>query len=255
MKKTIQVNGLTIGEGIPKICVSLVGKSKAELIAEAQYVNSLDIDIVEWRVDFFEAVENLTEVKAALNTLREVLLDTPLIFTFRSKKEGGEKDISNEYYLELNTAVIETKAIDFIDIELFNDENTVKALVEIAHSNSIYAIISNHDFSKTPAKDEIVFRLRNAIELGADIPKIAVMPNNSKDVLTLLSATTLINEQYGDIPVITISMGGLGTVSRFTGEVFGSSLTFAAGRSGGSAPGQLSVSELRELLSILHKNF
>jgi 3-dehydroquinate dehydratase I len=253
MKKAVTVKGLTLGEGVPKVCVSLVGRSKAELIAEAQYVKTLETDIVEWRVDFFEDVEDLPKVIAALSKIREILLETPLIFTFRSKKEGGEKEISTEYYLELNKEVINTNHADMIDIELFNEDKVVNTLVEIAQANNIYVIISNHDFSKTPEKDELVSRLRKAIELGADIPKIAVMPNNSRDVLTLLTATNQISEQFRDIPIITISMGGLGTVSRFSGEIFGSSLTFAAGRSGGSAPGQLSVLELRKILSILHK--
>jgi 3-dehydroquinate dehydratase I len=253
MRKTIKVKGLTIGEGIPKICVSLMGRSQAELLNEAQFIKTLDIDVVEWRVDYFEDVEDISKVKSALNGLRLILSETPFLFTFRSKKEGGEKEISNEYYFDLITAIIETKKVDLIDIELFNEETNVKKLVEISHSRGVFVIISNHDFTKTPPKDEIITRLSKAQELGADIPKIALMPKNSDDVLNLLDATNTMNKHFSDTPIITISMGGKGAISRLTGELFGSAMTFAAGRKG-SAPGQLSVSEVRNMLNILHGN-
>jgi 3-dehydroquinate dehydratase-1 len=253
MKKTIQVRGLTLGEGIPKICVSLVGSSHTELAAEAEYVKTFDIDIVEWRVDFFEDVEEITKVKNTLSELRTILPETPIIFTFRSKKEGGEREISHEYYQYLNMAIIETEQVDFIDIELFNEEVLVKTLTEFAHSKGIKVIISNHDFTKTPDKEEIISRLRRAQEFGADLPKIALMPNHPKDVLTILNATNTMNEHFNDTPIVTISMGGMGAVSRLTGELFGSAMTFAAGRKG-SAPGQLSVTEVRNILNILHQN-
>ena len=48
--------------------------------------------------------------------------------------------------------------------------------------------------------------------LGADIPKIALMPTYKKDVLTLLEATLEMSEQYADRPIITMSMAGTGVV-------------------------------------------
>ena len=87
--------------------------------------------------------------------------------------------------------------------------------------------------------------------MGADIAKIAVMPQSRKDVLTLLSATEEMTSEYAKIPVITMSMGGLGAISRICGEVFGSAVTFGA-VSRESAPGQLGAEELDMALSILH---
>lgn len=88
--------------------------------------------------------------------------------------------------------------------------------------------MSNHDFHKTPAAEEIVQRLRKMQELGADIPKIALMPQNKADVLTLLSATLEMQERYADRPIITMSMAKTGVISRLSGEVFGSAATFGA---------------------------
>jgi 3-dehydroquinate dehydratase I len=253
MKKVINVGGVTIGEGAPKICVPLVGITLAELIEETQFLKELDFDLVEWRVDYFESVEDIEKVKDALLQLRTILKDAPLIFTFRSKREGGEKEVSNEYYFELNKAVAETGLADFIDVELFNEEKDIKNLIEFAHKNKTLVIISNHDFHKTPPKEEIVTRLRKAQELGGDIPKIAVMPTSTVDVLTLLEATNTMYKEYADTPIITISMGGTGIISRFSGEVFGSAITFASAKKA-SAPGQVSIGELKKVLDLVHSN-
>ncbi|TWD94619.1 3-dehydroquinate dehydratase [Neobacillus bataviensis] len=251
MKKTITVKGITIGEGAPKICVPMVGTSLAQLIEEANYLNTLDLDVVEWRVDFFEDVEQIEKVKEALSEIRGILTETPLVFTFRSAKEGGEKEVSTAFYFELNKAIAETGLADIVDVELFNEENDVKELIEAAHARNVYVIISNHDFHATPAKEEIISRLCKAQELGGDLPKIAVMPTSTADVLTLLDATTTMNEQYADRPIITMSMAGKGVISRLAGELFGSALTFGAAKKA-SAPGQVAVKELRSVLNLLH---
>ncbi|MBU8918087.1 type I 3-dehydroquinate dehydratase [Bacillus sp. FJAT-29953] len=250
MKKTIKVKGITLGEGTPKICVPMVGRTTSQLIEEARLHKTLDLDLVEWRVDHFEQVDDLMQVKEALANIRSVLTDIPLIFTFRSTKEGGEKEISNDHYIELNKEILQTGQVDFIDVELFNEEKDVKTLINFAHSHDVFVIVSNHDFEKTPPKEEIVSRLRSAQDLGGDIPKIAVMPKTNEDVLALLDATNIMYEKYADRPIITISMGQKGAISRVAG--FGSALTFGAAKVG-SAPGQIEVNELRSMLNLLNQ--
>ncbi len=251
--KPVTVNGVTIGDSIPKVCVPMVGETVLELIEEAAFLNTIDLDVVEWRVDFFEDLEKIDAVKAALTEIRAILREKPLIFTLRSAKEGGNKQVSEEYYLELNKAVTETGLVDIIDVELFSNENDIKTLIKTAHDNHTFVIISNHDFAKTPPKEEIVSRLRKEQELGGDILKIAVMPTNSADVLTLLDATNTMKEQYAERPMITMSMGGKGVISRLAGELFGSALTFGAAKKA-SAPGQIAAAELRSILTVLHEN-
>lgn len=253
MKKTVVVKGITIGEGAPKICVPMVGETREQLVEEARILATLDLDVVEWRVDFFEHVEEIEKVKVALAEIRTILADTPLVFTFRSAKEGGEKEVSTEFYFELNKAIAQTGQVDIVDVELFNEEEDVKGLIDVAHTHNVFVIISNHDFEKTPSKEEIVSRLKKAQDLGGDLPKIAVMPKSTSDVLTLLDATNTMNELYADRPIITMSMAGKGVISRLAGEVFGSALTFGAAKKA-SAPGQVNVSELRNVLSLLHAN-
>lgn len=253
MKKTVTVRGVIIGEGAPKICVPIVGETLTQIIEEAAFLKTVDLDLVEWRADFFNQVEDIEKVKEALSEIRAVLPETPLIFTFRSAREGGEREVSPAFYFGLNTAIAETRQVDIIDVELFNEETDVKSLISVAHRNNVYTIISNHDFDKTPEKAEIISRLRKAQDLGADLPKIAVMPRNTADVLTLLDATNTMNEQYADRPIITMSMAGKGVISRVAGEIFGTALTFAAAKKA-SAPGQVPVNELRKILSVIHSN-
>ena len=250
---TVKVRNIEIGSGVPKICVPIVGVTKDEIIAEAKTFDSIPVDVVEWRVDWFEGVFEFDKVEDVLKDLREALGETPILFTFRTLKEGGEKAIETGAYVELNQNAAKTGLIDLVDVEVFTGDEAVKAVVETAHANGVKVIASNHDFHKTPAKEEIVSRLRKMQELGADIPKIAVMPQNKKDVLTLLAATEEMVSEYADRPIITMSMSGTGVISRLCGEVFGSALTFGAvGKV--SAPGQMGIEDLTTVLGLLHKS-
>ena len=142
---------------------------------------------------------------------------------------------------------------DLIDVELFTGDREVSEIVNFAHENEVKVVMSNHDFDKTPAKEEIVKRLCKMQELGADLPKIAVMPQTTSDVLTLLCATDEMVTKYADRPIITMSMAGLGVISRIAGETFGSALTFGAAKVA-SAPGQVSVKELNNVLKLMHES-
>jgi len=251
MKRTVNVKNIAIGDGSAKICIPIVGSTLEQIQEEALYLKTVDFDIVEWRADFYHHVESIEHVLKALSEVRSILPEVPIIFTFRSLKEGGEKEIDLEYYFSINRAVVESGQADIIDIELFNREDDIKNMLEFAHAKQIPVILSNHDFNKTPAKDEIVSRLKKAQELGGDIAKIAVMPQTPADVLTLLDATNTMNEKYADRPIITMSMGPLGVISRLAGEIFGSALTFGAAKKT-SAPGQVPAGELKRILDILH---
>jgi 3-dehydroquinate dehydratase-1 len=253
MKKVVKIKDVIIGEGLPKICIPMVGETIQELVVEAEFLKELDFDVVEWRVDFFKDVTNIVEVKKALQLIREAVADKPIVFTFRSAREGGQKEVTTAFYVELNKSIAQAKLVEAIDVELFNDEKDIKELVEVAHTNGVVVIISNHDFQRTPDKDEIISRLRKAQELGGDIPKIAVMPTCAKDVITLLDATLIMSEEYADGPIITMSMADKGIISRLSGELFGSALTFGAAKRV-SAPGQISVLELRKTIALIHNN-
>lgn len=253
MKQIVKVRNVKIGEGIPKVCVPLVGKNNSELIEEANLLKELQLDIVEWRMDYHQEVEDINHMNEALKILRDLLGDIPLLVTFRSKKEGGEREISNDYYIELNKAMVESGMIDIVDIELFIGDEIVKQMVDFAHDHNVKVVMSNHDFLKTPSKEEMISRLCKMQDLNGDLPKIAVMPQKLEDVLTLLTATHEMATQYANRPIITMSMAEMGVMSRLVGEIFGSAITFAAAKKT-SAPGQIPVEKLVQVLEILHES-
>lgn len=250
---TLTIRNVTIGKGASKIIVPLVGSTEEEIMIEAVTVKELKPDVIEWRVDMYKKVTDLAAVTEMIAKLRAFFAEELLLFTFRTHKEGGNKEISEAFYVKLNQTAIRTGNIDLVDVELFTGDEYVQSVLAVAKANGVFVVMSNHDFFKTPSKEEIVGRLCQMQELGADIPKIAVMPNSAADVITLLDATNTMKTEFADRPIITMSMGELGVISRLTGEVFGSAFTFGVGKEA-SAPGQISVAELRTVLDILHKS-
>lgn len=247
-KATVTVSDVTFGQGRPKIIVPLVGKTEEEILAAASQAKDLDCDVIEWRIDFYEGVETPANVAALSYKVKEAA-QKPVLVTFRTAKEGGVLPISDELYFEIYTTLLQDGKADLMDVELFMPEKEVQDLIVLAHEKGTKVVMCNHDFDATPEKDEIVRRLSLMEERNADICKIAVMPQSNADVLTLLTATA---EMYAKAsrPLITMSMGALGMVSRVSGEVFGSSATFGAAAQA-SAPGQVPVAELRNILSTL----
>lgn len=252
MADYVEVRGLKIGDGIPKICVPVVGTTAQEITEAAHTVKKAEPDVVEWRADWFDGVEDETQLRAVLKKLRNIFGEIPLLFTFRTAEEGGERQLGTEAYVHLNRTAVESGCIDLMDVELFLGDTVVKELIACAHAKGVKVIASNHDFHKTPELDTIIKRLFWMEELGADIKKIAVMPESRADVLTLLAATEKAAEKING-PIITMSMAGMGLISRICGETFGSALTFGtAGKA--SAPGQMDAKDLKWILTLLHEN-
>lgn len=247
--KPVKVHDCIIGKGAPKICVPIVARDMRDLFSQTRSIAIKDYDIIEWRADWFQDICDHAMLRRAIRAIRGILGEAPLLFTFRTKAEGGELDIPQAEYCALYELVIRERLVDMVDVELFLGEEFVTRIVSQAKAAEMPVIISNHDFTKTPAKEELLSRMHHAESLGADIVKIAMMPQCPQDVLTLLSAT---EEMFRttECPLITMSMGKLGMVSRISGELTGSAVTFgSSGRA--SAPGQIEIDQLRDFLRVL----
>lgn len=249
----VMVRNTVIGEGRPKICAPVVGQTIDEIQKEAAAFVSVPVDVAEWRADYFENVFETDRLLETAKRLRETLGDLPLLFTFRTSNEGGEKEIGEEQYKTLLHTIAASGYADLVDVEIFMGEELSRQIIEDTHKYGVKVVGSNHDFHKTPPEEEIIRRLDVMQRLEADILKIALMPRTRRDVLTLLSATLKMQEQYTDRPLVTMSMGGTGVISRLAGESFGSALTFGA-VSKASAPGQIGVQELACVLDIIHNS-
>ena len=69
----VEVRGVRIGEGIPKLCVPIVGTTRDEILAAAKSFESVKKDVVEWRADWFNGVFDFAQVEAVMTELRQVL--------------------------------------------------------------------------------------------------------------------------------------------------------------------------------------
>jgi len=246
------VRGSVIGGPQPLICLPLVGDTRAKVLQEAEALAKLQPDLLEWRIDGYNDVDNITESLSLLNEMRAIIGDTPLIFTCRIDLEGGMKKLSRQVRLELNSAVMETGDIDLIDIELCNDREFIDIIKDKAQENGVKLILSYHNFAETPSEHFIYSKLVEAQTEGGDIAKFAAMPKNYGDVLTLLNATQRARNEAVQVPIVAMSMGPEGAVSRLAGGLFGSDITFAIGMQA-SAPGQIPIKELRNGMALLYK--
>ena len=247
----ITVKEKIIGGAVPLICLPLVADDTSELLAQAESFKPLVPDLIEWRIDGFGAVMNVSACLEALKALKAAIGEIPLILTCRIHSEGGMKEISPEVRLGLVTAAIDAGGLDIVDVELRNSPAFIDTVKKAAKANGTRLILSHHDFLQTPDAAEIHDRLVQAQDMGADIAKVAVMPKDRADVLTLLSATLKARTGAVKIPMVTISMGALGMVTRVAGGLFGSDITFAIGKSA-SAPGQIHIAELRQAMAVFY---
>ncbi len=252
VSKVITVRNIKIGEGVPKIIVPIVEKTQDKIVEKALGFKKMKIDAVEWRADFYDDIYDSRKAIETAKALRAAMPDMPLLFTFRTDSEGGEKSITMEEYTNLNKSVAQTGTVDMIDVQALLGRDVVRQNIANIHASGVYVVASNHEFSKTPSKDEIIKRMRMMQDMGADILKIAVMPTCTEDVLTLLAATNEMYLKYAQKPIVTISMSPIGVISRVAGEVFGSSMTFGA-EGQVSAPGQIPAEKLSAVLNILHE--
>ena len=126
----------------------------------------------------------------------------------------------------------------------------VYELVHMAHENQVFVVMSNHDFEKTPSLMDMKDRLEKMEILGADICKLAVMPQSYKDVISLLDVTIEMSNRLNR-PIVTMAMGELGKITRISGELTGSAITFASARHS-SAPGQMNVIDMQMVLEAIH---
>lgn len=251
--KPLKIRNKLLGGPVPLICLPLVASDQASLIEQAKEGLALSPDAFEWRVDKLDAADDANIVLAALGALRDAVGDIPLIVTCRVIHEGGFQDIAQDDRLRLTQAVIASGHADLIDTEISNGEAMVNEVRESCRKTGNKLILSYHNFHETPTEKFILDRLSTAQALGGDVAKVAVMPKNVKDVLTLLSATYSARVDLLNIPMISLSMGTQGVITRIAGGLFGSDLTFAIGKAS-SAPGQIPIQDLRKAWSALSFN-
>lgn len=230
-----------------KTIVPITAKTKEQALAQAQVIaNTADADLAEFRIDLLSFASDTKQVIALGYELKKILGNKPMIATIRTKNEGGQLEISDADYGKTYQAYLKNPFMDWLDVEMFRDQKVVSEIVQKAHQKKVLVVMSNHDFQKTPSQDEIEKRLLKQDQMGADILKIAVMPKSKQDVFTLMNATLKVSQQTTK-PLLTMSMGQLGTISRVATANMGGSYSFGMiGQA--SAPGQIDVTKLKQIL-------
>ena len=251
--KAIDARGRKLGGETPLLCTPLVGRTRQRVLAEADTVIRQKPDLVEWRVDFFERVGDIAAVIETARSLREAVGKRPIIFTCRAAKEGGEPiAIDDGQVVDLYGAVAATGLVDFIDFEMAHEQDQVRQVRDVTRRHEVRLILSYHNTSYTPGHEYIVDRFLEAERLGGDVAMVQVVPRDRTDVLRLLAATAEADEKTR-IPLISISVGPLGSVTRMVGGLFGSWLMYCVGESA-SAPGQIPIRDLVTVYDIIRRS-
>lgn len=250
--KHLTVRGEALAQGrSPLICTPIVGRSAEHILQECTLLVAKAPDVIEWRIDFFEQIGDTQAVLELGRELRTLTQRTPIIFTRRSTLEGGTPiPLDEAGVIALYEAVCAAGLADFVDYELVNPDANAQRIRAFTRAHGVGLILSYHNFSLTPPAGELFAKFGEAARRGADVAKVAVMPRSRSDVLELLQATDRADREL-DIPLISMSMGGLGAITRMIGGEFGSVLTFAVG-SQASAPGQIPIEALRTVLDVIH---
>lgn len=266
--------------GRPAVIVPTQAIDAERLAADCAAATATGIvDAVEWRIDPLLAAGSgsaLTRAEAALRLLpRALTAGLPILVTVRTGFEGGQVEITEDDYAEAVRALIggiaevgvgDGTAADAdavavaaasgipgsgtagvpvaVDVEI--DRADSASLIASARESGVPVVASHHNFEATDSADRLLRTFAAMSEAGADVAKVAMMPQEPADVLRLLEATAAADVSAAH-PVLGISMGPLGRTSRIMGADFGSCATFAQiGQA--SAPGQIDAVVLAEIL-------
>ena len=250
----MNVKGHAIGEGAPVVCVPVVERTAEEILTVIGEMTEARVEMIEWRMDWFEGAGNREVVRELLERIRPLVRDTVFLCTFRSKGQGGEAELPAAEYLALNRLVAESGVADLVDLEFYRIDELSSGqrqcgnVIEEFRQSGVRVVCSNHDFAGTPSVAELERQLTEMVLAGADFAKLAVMPEDKADVLRLMEAVLAVKKRFPKSHLIGMSMGADGVISRLLGGWFGSEVTFAAfGKA--SAPGQIAFGEAERILT------
>jgi 3-dehydroquinate dehydratase-1 len=245
----IIIKGKLIGNSSPLVCVPITSTGSIEILASAKEAVRHGVDAIEWRADFFDNLSDNQRLREILEGLRDITSETVLIVTVRTQPQGGEVSLSSLETYRLLNEIATAHAADLIDLEFDCVDDPIPLITRL-HDQGSMVIASTHDFSSTPSGEDIISKLEAMAKIDADILKVAYTPSCRADAFTLMGAVAEFTDTH-NIPVIGISMGQDGLVSRFASESFGSCLTF--GMLGvSSAPGQPNAIKLSKTIKHIH---
>ena len=167
-KKAVELPGVTLGEGMPKVCVPVMGADAQALRAAADAARA-QADLIELRLDSVSPEMDAACLRAACRTVREAAQGTAILATMRTARDGGAGDADAARYEALLVMLARERLCDALDVELSVGEAAFSRIARAAHEAGMPVIGSCHDFEKTPDAEEMAVRLCRMAALGADI--------------------------------------------------------------------------------------
>jgi len=227
-----------------KIAVPISASEPAEVLEQARTALAAGADVIELRTDYLENLSS-DKVSSLIETIRGLGPDAALIVTCRDVREGGAR----EYPAHLRSEILKTAIehnVEFIDCEFSNFRvDTVRETLGSALQQHLKTrlILSAHQFAGPFPDLEQQYRdIRHICPTA--IPKLVYAAQHINDCF---EAFDLLHQTEGDR--IVLCMGEAGLISRVTACMFGGFLTFASlGEANATAPGQLSIGQLRDLI-------
>ncbi len=223
------------------ICIPIVARTNEAALAQMEKSSPL-ADILELRIDQIRNVD----LEQLMNGKR-----TKILVTNRRGDEGGVFPGTERERINLLKDAVALGA-DYVDIEAGTEKNLLNELVaqiEKYHARTKW-IISSHDFNGTPTEKALLKKFDRCSRTGADIVKIVTLAHTVDDNLRVLRLIPYARAKGRAI--IALCMGEKGRISRVMAPLLGSYWSYASLEKGGeSAPGQLTIEEMRQIQKIL----
>ena len=154
-----------------KLVVSVMPKS----LEEAQGIDAMryiDADIIEWRADFLPK-EAILQVAPAIF---EKFAGRELVFTLRTRAEGGQIELSSEEYVQIIKEVAQLYQPDYIDFEYFSYRDVFEEMLEFPN-----LVLSYHNFQETP---------ENLMEILSELTSFGFRLVNSDKISIIFSGVS-----------------------------------------------------------------
>jgi 3-dehydroquinate dehydratase/shikimate dehydrogenase len=215
----------------PQVC-AVITEETVEAARAAMKQASRVAELIELRLDFLRDFDF-----GNVNSLDHLLEDKPLpvIITCRSISEGGAQYVDEQIRIRLLVEGAKGLA-DYCDIEAASYADAARLSPDASR-----LIVSYHNFDETPDNLNAVYG--RVTSVPAAIHKIVTHARTITDSLTIFKLLDRARDEAK--PLIAMSMGQAGVITRVLGPSRGSFLTYGSiARGKESAAGQMTCEEL-----------